>query len=201
MVLYVPVTAAALRALNSIERGGEHALILAGHDDEPSRMRETIEFAARPIVTMQVLRRIEPQLRLLPAPLARGVRLMFAQPDAFKCIETLAEVAGLPRRTTDRLLAGSGLAPANRLRGVAKMCMVYRALSRSGLHGEIVAERLGYSSDRALHRHVERVTAYSPARLRRLPRMEVAVLLANRARRVSQPDDMADEESLIRDSA
>ena len=174
IVIYVPVSAEAMRAVAALVSPADHTLVLHGYDDEPRRLRRLIEEAAASPLVTRVLGALAPELAVLPPPLARAVSRMLDDPAACTATGDLAAAAGMTRRTADRWLARGGLAPANLLLAVGEACAVHDLQQPRGTSAPELAERLGFTSVRAFDRHLRRMVGRSTARLRSLGRPDAA---------------------------
>jgi AraC-like DNA-binding protein len=172
-VVYTTLTPAGVTALPRFFGGAMHALLLSGIDDGTTAIRDMIVRLTADAVANLLLDALSRPIERLPAPLVRGIRLLFASPHRFPSVEDLAASASMSRRHVHRLVTDAGLTSPTQLLVTARVLRAYQLLRSGGITIQGAAERLRVAP-RILARHLRLTTAVRSSRdLSAMPPAEV----------------------------
>lgn len=180
VVLYVPVSADAMRAIVALSHRASDVVALHGFDDRPERLRQIVESAATRATAVRLVDHLHPWLEQLPPGLADAVRRAFMHPGAFESVGTLADSAGFERRTLDRWFLRAGLAPASSVLAAARALEAYDVMRLGTLSMAAAARRLDYRSAKAFVRRTKLATGITLSALRGMSDRAVIARLLGR---------------------
>jgi AraC-like DNA-binding protein len=166
VVVYTMLSPEAMRASVELAKYGVHHVVLRGYDDEPRRFRMLLERLPAYALSEQVLASVAARLDGAPPSLLRAVERMFRSPHAFHDVHDLAVAAGMTRRSLDRWLDRTGIAPAKMLVIGARLLRAYHYMRDPGYLLEDVATKLGYPTARLFARQMRLATGLMPSIVR-----------------------------------
>src|SRR5215216_3212454 len=97
-----------------------------------------------------------------PAPPAPSSARPVTRSERVRSVSDLASEARTTRRSLDRWLARTGLAPARTLLACARANAAFHLLAGGHVRTSRAAEMLGYTSSRALARELHSLTGHAP---------------------------------------
>ncbi len=168
VVLYSTLSPEAVRATAELAPLGVHQVLLRGFDDDPPRLRDTIDQLVFYGVGDALLQRLVPKVASGPPLLLRALVRLFREPQQFGSVSDLAAAASLSRRTLDRWLGRQGVASARTLIALARLARAYHYLRDPGCMAEDVARKMGYASPRVFASQTREVTGLNPSVLRQV---------------------------------
>ena len=163
-----PTTRAAELVLRWADSGLAGALFCNCNPDVRSMTRQLSADVAECTLGLRLLAKVRHRILRLP----RNCRAALVGAITARChsslpVDALANRASASRRSVGRWLSEAGLAPPHTLLAVFRLAHALPELSQSRQSVPIVANREGYSSDRILRAHCERVLGCSPSEIRR----------------------------------
>jgi AraC-like DNA-binding protein len=159
---YVSVTAAAIRAVESLVRLGAAGIVVRGVDDGTEPLAAVVHRAMASSRAWQLLHSLGDPMERLPARVGEALGMMFRHPDRVRSVSDLATAARTTRRSLDRWLARAGLAPARTLMSCARANAAFHLVAGGGVPAAHAAALLGYTSARALTRELRSLTGHHP---------------------------------------
>ena len=166
VVVYTMLSPEAMRASVELAKYGVQHVVLRGYDDEPRRFRTLLERLPAYALSEQVLTGLAARLDGAPPSLLRAVERLFRSPHAFHDVQDLAVAAGMTRRSLDRWLDRTGVAPAKMLVIGARLLRAYHYMRDPGYLLEDVAAKLGYPTPRLFARQMRLATGLMPSAVR-----------------------------------
>jgi transcriptional regulator GlxA family with amidase domain len=160
IVGYLSVSAAGMRAVQSLARLGAMEIVIRGVDDSTATLGTVVQRAVAAATATRVVAAVRGPLRSLPANVASAITDAFHHPERLQSVGELAAAAKTTRRTLDRWLARGGLASARTLLACARVNAAYHLLTSGHVHRPTVASLLGYASSRSLGREMLAVTGF-----------------------------------------
>jgi AraC-like DNA-binding protein len=151
-VVYSILAAQTHKPLIELGRDGMEQLVLYGVDDDPRHLRRVLERQPGVQLAAQLLERLRPRLRSLPAEVAGAIERVVHTPAAFHGVPDLAAAAKVSRRTIYRECERANLASPRELIAGARVLRAYAFLRESDYAIEDVAEHLRFSSP---HHHTK----------------------------------------------
>jgi AraC-like DNA-binding protein len=171
VVGYVSVTAAGMRAVQSLVRLGAAEIVIRGVDDATDALATVVHRAVAAGVAGRLMQCAGIPFEALPPRVAAALEIMFNRPDQLRSVGDLALAAKTTRRSLDRWLARAGLSSARTLLSCARANAAFHLLTAGRVRRAEAASLLGYASPRSLTRELHAVTGYSasaiPAELSR----------------------------------
>ena len=125
VVVYTSLSPESMRASVELAKYGIQHVVLRGYDDEPRRFRTLLDRLPAYVLSEQVLASLSARLDGAPQPLRRAVERLFRSPHGFHDVRDLALAAGMTRRSLDRWLDRTGIAPGKMLVVGARMLRAY----------------------------------------------------------------------------
>jgi AraC-like DNA-binding protein len=184
-IAYTTVSPEAVRACARLAAHGVHHVVLKGYDDDPASFRALLEGIGVEALSDAVLTLLQPLLAQLPGPVAAAIESLFQLPQTVGDVETLARLAGTPRRTFDRVLARAGLVQGWTLIRAARVVRAYDYLRGPASRVKEAAAKVGYLRPEQLTDDVTLITGFLPSSLRRaLDPEDFVARVALRLRRV-----------------
>lgn len=169
LMAYVSVTAAAMRAVQTLSQLGAHEVIIRGVDDTPSELAAAVHRVVAASAGNRLVGSVGTPLGTLPTSLAAALEMMFHRPERVRSVADLALAASTTRRSLDRWLARAGLASARTLLSCARANAAFHLIAAGRLRTAQAAALVGYASPRSLTRELHALTGCSatsiPARL------------------------------------
>jgi hypothetical protein len=149
------------------------SLLTAGHLHDANLFRHRLDRLQAVAVTTEVLRRLAPRLRLLPAPLAHSIMMMFAIPGPNDSPKELAASSGMARRSIDRWIGRVGISSARLLVAAARLAGLHDAITTNGetIAAALRSGKLG--SLVAVRRQCKTLCGYSLSDLRRASKVDL----------------------------
>lgn len=195
-VVYSVLAAQTLMPLIELGREGMEQLVLYGVDDDPRHLRKVLERQPGVALAAQLMERLQPRLKGMPAEVARAIERVVHTPAAFKGVPDLAAAANVSRRTIYRECERAQLASPREIIAGARVLRAYAFLRESDYAIEDVAEHLRFSSPHHLTKTMRWACGMTTARARaRIAPDEFIELLAEKLLPdgpvVPSPDDRA----------
>jgi AraC-like DNA-binding protein len=196
---YVAVTAAAIKAAQSIGRLAPpdvSNVVVRGVDDAPEPFAATIHRVVAASAASAIVSSAGDPFGALPLPVARAVEAAFHRPERVRSVSALASEARTTRRSLDRWLARTGLAPARTLLACARANAAFHLLAAGHVRTSRAAAMVGYTSPRALARELHALTGHAPSAIPgRLTQAEFARAIGRQLRRStpSEPTPIASD--------
>ncbi|HUQ80622.1 MAG TPA: hypothetical protein VM076_05785 [Gemmatimonadaceae bacterium] len=197
IIAYVSVTASAIRAAQAIGRLAPPEVsnvVVRGVDDTPGSFAATIHRVIASNAAGAIVSTAGDPFAALPLPVARAVEAAFHRPERVRSVSALASEARTTRRSLDRWLARTGLAPARTLLACARANAAFHLLAAGHVRTARAAAMLGYTSPRALARELHSLTGHAPSAIPdRLTQAEFARAISRQLRRspASEPARIA----------
>lgn len=180
-VVYSILAAQTLQPLIELGREGMEQLVLYGVDDDPHHLRKILERQPGVGLAENLLLRLQPRLRSLPADVSRAIERVIHTPAAFKGVPDLAAAANVSRRTIYRECERARLSSPREVIAGARVLRAYAFLRESDYAIEDVAEHLRFSSPHHLTKTMRWACGMTTARARdRLAPDDFVALLAER---------------------
>lgn len=145
---------------------GIREVILAGHDDHPSQVIETLTTAAARAVSRRLIDDLQESLAEWPDELRWAVETVLREPAQLHSVRDLAARARMDRRTCVRWFARANLPPPSVMLTVFRVVYAHRLLQDPGYTIEDVAAKLGYAKVRSFTQNVKDVFGMTPGELR-----------------------------------
>lgn len=197
-VLYSVLAAHTLRPLVELGREGMEHLVLYGVDDDPRQLRNVLTRQPGVALSEQLMTKLQPRMRALPAEVSRAIERVVHTPAAFKGVPDLASAANISRRTIYRECERAQLASPRELIAGARVLRAYAFLRESDYAIEDVAEHLRFSSPHHLTKTMRWACGMTTARAReRIAPEDFLAAVAARlmpdgpSRETLEPDDEA----------
>ncbi len=165
-VVYSVLAAQTLQPIIELGREGMEQLVLFGVDDDPRHLRRILERQPGVALAEQLMTRLQPRLRSLPADVARAIERVVHTPAAFKGVPDLAAAANVSRRTIYRECERAQLASPREVIAGARVLRAYAFLRESDYAIEDVAEHLRFSSPHHLTKTMRWACGMTTARAR-----------------------------------
>jgi AraC-like DNA-binding protein len=165
-VVYSVLAAQTLKPLIELGRDGMEQLVLYGVDDDPRHLRRVLERQPGVQLAAQLLEKLRPRLRSLPADVAGAIERVVHTPAAFHGVPDLAAAAKVSRRTIYRECERAELASPRELIAGARVLRAYAFLRESDYAIEDVAEHLRFSSPHHLTKTMRWACGMTTARAR-----------------------------------
>lgn len=166
MVVYSALAARTLKPLVELGREGLEHLVLYGVDDDPWQLRRVLETQPGIALAEQLIARLRPKLKQLPADVARAIERVIHTPAAFRGVPDLAAAANISRRTIYRECERAHLASPREIIAAARVLRAYAFLRESDYAIEEVAEHLRFSSPHHLTKTMRWACGMTTARAR-----------------------------------
>jgi len=180
-IVYSVLAAQTLRPLIELGREGMEQLVLYGIDDDPRHLRKVLERQPGVALAEQLVKRVQPRLRSMPAEVGRAIERVIHTPAAFKGVPDLAAAANVSRRTIYRECERAELASPREVIAAARVLRAYAFLRESDYAIEDVAEHLRFSSPHHLTKTMRWACGMTTARARdRIAPDDFVDLLAKR---------------------
>ncbi|HUO51852.1 MAG TPA: helix-turn-helix domain-containing protein [Gemmatimonadaceae bacterium] len=191
VVVYTALAPEMLQRTVELARRGVRTVVLRGFDDEPRRFRELLERLPADRIGARAFESVADVLEGAGPIVRRAFTRLFESPHLVEDVESLAQSAGMTRRTLDRWLEKRGLASARRLIFSARLAQAWHYLGEEGFLLEDIARKVGCGSSRAFARQVRAATGMAPSRLREAMAHEefMAALAKMMRRRGGMEDD------------
>jgi AraC-like DNA-binding protein len=187
IVAYVSVTAASIRTAQACARLVPREVsnvVVRGVDDSPDTFSATIHQVVAASAANDIVIAAGYPFGALPAPVARAVEALFHRPERVRSVSALASEAHTTRRSLDRWLARTGLAPARTLLACARANAAFHLLAAGHVRTSRAAAMLGYPSPRALARELHSLTGHAPSAIAdRLTPAEFSAVISKQLRR------------------
>jgi AraC-like DNA-binding protein len=166
MILYTAMSPHVAPVLLRLGHANIKRVIVAWHDDHPTRIRDTLVAEAARTVSQRLVREMEDVLARVPEKLGWAIETVIREPAEVQTVHALAERARMDRRTCVRWFARAGLPSPSVLLSVLRVVHAHRLLQDPGYTVEDVARKLGYSQTRSLAMHVREVFGMTPGEMR-----------------------------------
>lgn len=166
LIAYLSVTAPSIRAaqlLAQLVPVGVSNVVVRGVDDSPDVFSDAIHRVVAACAASSIVRAAGDPFGALPAPVARALEALFHRPERVRSVAALASEAKTTRRSLDRWLARTGLAPARTLLACARTTAAFHLLAEGRVRTSRAAAMLGYTSPRALARELHALTGHAPS--------------------------------------
>jgi AraC-like DNA-binding protein len=165
-IAYVPLTAAAFRAVAQLSHLGLEHVILYSHDDSSERMMAMIDKVRSSRLTERFIEAIRPRLERLPLGIANAVREMFAEPHRYPSAQDVAVSANVSIVRLYRSFQSADLAPPRKMVVAARMLRGYVHLSDPGQSIRGVSAKLAYRNARIFSEQASEVFGLTASRVR-----------------------------------
>ena len=166
IIAYVPLTAAAFRAVAQLSRLGLEHVILYSHDDSSERMMAVIDKVRSSPLAERFIEALRPRLERLPIAIGNAVREMFAEPHKYPSAQDIAVSANVSIVRLYRSFQSADLAPPRKMVVAARMLRGYVHLSDPGQSIGGVSAKLAYRNSRIFAEHTTEVFGLNPSRVR-----------------------------------
>jgi AraC-type DNA-binding domain-containing proteins len=166
IIAYVPLTAAAFRAVAQLSHLGLEHVILYSHDDSSERMIALIDKVRSSPLTERVIEALRPRLERLPLAIGNAVREMFAEPHRYPSAQDIAVSANVSIVRLYRAFQSAELAPPRKMVVAARMLRGYVHLSDPGQSVRGVSAKLAYRNSRIFTEQTSEVFGLTPSRVR-----------------------------------
>jgi len=166
MILYTRMSPHLAPVLLRLGHANIKRVIVAWHDDHPTRIRDTLVAEAARSVSQRLVGELEDILARVPDKLGWAIETIIREPAEVQTVHALADRARMDRRTCLRWFARAGLPSPSVLLSVLRVVHAHRLLQDPGYTVEDVARKLGYSQTRSLAMHVREVFGMTPGELR-----------------------------------
>ncbi len=177
LVLYARLTPDLPAVLLQLGRSGVRTVVLAGHDDHPTQIRDVLTEEGARSLSRRLLDEVSDLLDGLPAELRWAIETIVRAPAQFHTVQELADRARMDRRTCARWFARVALPPPSVMLTLLRVVYAHRLLQDPGYTVEDVAARLGYARARSFTQNVKEVFGMTPAELRMSLASEEALAL------------------------
>ena len=165
-VVYSVLAAQTLRPLIELGQDGMEQLVLYGVDDDPRHLRRVLERQPGVALAQNLVSRLRPRFRELPADVTRAIEQVIHTPAAFRGVPDLAAAAHVSRRTIYRECERAALASPREMIAGARVLRAYAFLRESEYSIEDVAEHLRFSSPHHLTKTMRWACGMTTARAR-----------------------------------
>jgi AraC-like DNA-binding protein len=166
LVLYTNLVPAVAPVLLRLGHAGIRQVVIARHDDQPTRLAELLAGEATHAVSGQLISAFSDLLDRCPAQLRWAFEAAIRDPAAVPSVQELAVLARMDRRTCLRWFAKAKLPPPSVMLMVLRVVYAHRLLQDPGYTVEDVATKLGYAQTRSLAQNVKDVLGMTPGELR-----------------------------------
>lgn len=141
-------------------------MVIARHDDHPSRLNELLTGEAAHAISGQLLKALSDLLGNCPRELKWALEFAIREPLAVQTVQDLADRARMDRRTCLRWFDKAQLPAPSVTLMVLRVVYAHRLLQDPGYTIEDVATKLGYAQTRSLAQNVKEVLGMTPGELR-----------------------------------
>jgi AraC-like DNA-binding protein len=165
-VAYVPLHAPFARAIAHMSNDGLQDLVVAGGNDSPIRLRETLVRVSCVAAVTELADRLEPWLQRLPGALPRVLVDALRQPHKYSSAENIAAGADM---TVSGLYRGFRVARLNSPKSFVVGARVFRGylyLRDAGFSIRDIAAKLGYTHPRIFAHQIGCILGERPSRVR-----------------------------------
>jgi len=166
LILYTSLTPSVAPVLLRLGQVGIRQVLIARHDDQPTRLAELFAAEASHAVSGQLILAFSDLLDRCPAQLRWAFESAIRDPAAVPSVQELAVLARMDRRTCLRWFAKAHLPPPSVMLMVLRVVHAHRLLQDPGYTVEDVATKLGYAQTRSLAQNVKEVLGMTPGELR-----------------------------------
>lgn len=166
IILYTTLSPDLAPTLLRLGQAGIGQVVIAQHDDHPSRLRELLIAETVHAASHQLITAMDDLLAECPAELRWAIETMIREPTAVHSVQELASRARMDRRTCLRWFARAHLPPPSVVLTVLRAVYAHRLLQDPGYTVEDVAAKLGYQQTRTFAQNVKEVLGMSPGELR-----------------------------------
>jgi AraC-like DNA-binding protein len=143
VVAYGLATPATMHAMLPLMRLGVGGVVLAGYDDSPSSLRQTLETTRARGLAQRAIQLLSPELAMLPASLADVLKKALFQPHTHATAEAVCREAGAARRSCDRWTRQAGIHSLGRFLRAARALSIVTLLRGGDFTLATIAERTG----------------------------------------------------------
>jgi AraC-like DNA-binding protein len=171
IVIYTVLTPAVVPSIVQLAQQGVRDVITYGTDDTKARFDEILERESAASLSLAILGRLEPRLRMLPEALAGAIREMFDSPRRVSSVEHLAAAGGMHRRSVYRNLANVGISSPRLLVASARILRAAHLLAETSLTVREIATSLGFSKPEVMSLQFKNLTGLRPGQLRNVSRL------------------------------
>lgn len=184
VIVYTSLSPAAIKAIVRLAKSGIEHVVLSRFDDEPRVFLDLIEATPAFRFGDEMLRELEPELKVLPINVRRAVDELFRSPDRFKNSQDLALAARMNLRTLYRNLEPAGIFSARSLVVSARLLRAYAYLLDPGRSIKDVAAKAGYTSPWQLSQQMREMIGLTAEQVRKeLDGDAIVAMLAEQVRR------------------
>jgi AraC-like DNA-binding protein len=166
LILYTHLAPPVAPVLLRLGQAGIRQIIIARHDDQPSRLASLLASEASNAVSGQLIAAFSDLLDRCPAQLRWAFEAAIRDPAAVPTVQELAAMARMDRRTCLRWFAKAKLPPPSVMLMTLRVVYAHRLLQDPGYTVEDVATKLGYAQTRSLAQNVKDVLGMTPGELR-----------------------------------
>jgi AraC-like DNA-binding protein len=166
IILYTTLSNDLAVTLLRLGQAGIRQVVIAQHDDHPSRLRELLLSEMAHSASHQLITAMDDLLAECPAELRWAIETMIREPSSVQSVQELAHRARMDRRTCLRWFARAHLPPPSVVLTVLRAVYAHRLLQDPGYTVEDVAAKLGYQQTRTFTQNVKDVLGMSPGELR-----------------------------------
>lgn len=166
IILYTKLTVEIAPQLLRLGATGIDRLILAWHDDHPTRVREIVSAESTRAVSRLLAEDVSDLFTHCPKPLQWALEAMIREPAGMHTVNALADRANIDRRTCLRWFARANLPKPSIVLTALRVLYAHRLLQDPGHTVDSVARKLGYGGSRSLAQHVRDIFDMPPGELR-----------------------------------
>jgi AraC-like DNA-binding protein len=166
IVAYSAPSADSILGTVELTRSGVRHVVVDGMTDTALALERVVRDVLTGALVERLIKKVEPQLELLPRSLAQAVAEGLRRPYEYRDVGGVCAAANLPRRSCDRALARAGLSYLSRLLRAARVVRAAHWFRDKNLKASAIAARTGSSSERQLAAEVRQVIGTSPTAFR-----------------------------------
>ena len=150
VLLYTSLKGGAMHVILDLQRACGADILLRGHDEQPELLRAIVDQMGATTPASLVLRDLAPCFRRLPSVLGIQCVGLFGGQSIPATVPQFFSRAYLEQRTGNRWMRRVGLRDAEHLLGCARLMLTWNGVRDPAVNLELVAERAGIGTGRAL---------------------------------------------------
>lgn len=166
LIVYTQLTPVMAAVLLRLGEAGIREVVIAQHDDHPSRLGDLLVKAAADGVSHRLISSISDLLSECPVELRWAIETIIREPSRVQTVQDLAMRARMDRRTCVRWFARANLPTPSVVLTVLRVVYGHRLLQDPGYTVEDVARKLGYAQTRTFVQKAKEVFGVTPKELR-----------------------------------
>lgn len=166
IILYTSLEPAVAPVLLRLGQANIKRVILAWHDDHPSKIRDVLHDESARSVSQKLLYELRDVLDGFPQKLRWVLEAVIREPAEVSSVQELADLAQMDRRTCLRWFERVDLPKPSVLLTVLRVTYAHRLLQDPGYTVEDVALKLGYGGTKSFAFNVKEIFGMTPGELR-----------------------------------